>query len=95
MAIKHRENINETLTIQRLMKFEHDKKTSFRMHEQQERGWREALDSLMNKTSTLKDDLLYIENQIVEDMETAIKDFDGKLFSIAKEMQDYVIGDHG
>jgi hypothetical protein len=28
-------------------------------------------------------------------METAIKDFDSKLSFIAKEMQDYVSGDHG
>jgi hypothetical protein len=28
-------------------------------------------------------------------MEAAIKDFDGKLSLIAKEMQDYVSGDHG
>ena len=28
-------------------------------------------------------------------MEGAIKDFDGKLSFIAKEMQDYVSGDHG
>ena len=39
--------------------------------------------------------MLYTENQIVEDMESAIKDFDGKLSFIAKEMQDYVSGDHG
>lgn len=28
-------------------------------------------------------------------MESAIKDFDGKLSLTAKEMQDYVSGDHG
>ena len=56
------------------------------MHEHVEKGWREALDGLGEKTSKLKDDLFYVENQIVEDMETAIKDFDGKLSLIAKEM---------
>lgn len=56
------------------------------MHEHMEKGWRESLDGLSEKTSKLKDDLLYVENQIVEDMETAIKDFDGKLSFNAKEM---------
>lgn len=65
------------------------------MHEHMEKGWRETLDGLSDKTNKLKDDLLYVENQIVEDMESAIKDFDGKLSLIAKDMQDYVSGDHG
>jgi hypothetical protein len=32
------------------------------MHEHTEKGWREALDQLSDKTTRLKDDLLYIEN---------------------------------
>ena len=53
------------------------------------------MEKLLEKTTDLKDELLFVENQLVEDLETAIKDFDGKLSNIAKDMQDYVSGDLG
>lgn len=53
------------------------------------------MNKLYQQIEDLKDNLLYIENQIVEDMEIAIKEFDGKLQLIAKEMQDYITGDYG
>jgi len=43
----------------------------------------------------LKDDLLNIELSLMVDMEAAINDFDSRLSGIAKEMTDYVSGDHG
>ena len=70
-------------------------KIAVKKHENKSDGSKDSLEKLLDRTVDLKDDLLYIENQLVEDLETAIKDFDGKLSNLAKDMQDYVSGDLG
>lgn len=95
MASRHRIAQSERETIETIKRFEHSKKLAFRAKEQQNPRWRDLLDDLYAKTIELKDDLLKIELALMVEMETAINDFDSKLSFIAKEMTDYVGGDHG
>ncbi|KAM3144044.1 hypothetical protein pb186bvf_003808 [Paramecium bursaria] len=67
-----------------------------RRFEAAKRSWRDGLEKLREQTFLLKDNLLYIEHQIMVDIESSIQNFDSnQLSTVAKEIQELVSGDHG
>lgn len=94
-AVKQRELESESETIKILRDFEHDMKIVFRKFEAQDPKWREEMKKLEDSISRLKDNLMYVEVVLQEDIEVAIKDFDTKLTTVTKDMEHYTQEDHG
>lgn len=89
-AVTAREKESEKEILKLLRDFDHEKKIAFREYNSQQSGWKQSLDNLKVRTNVVKDDLIYLEVLLMEDMENAIKEFDSKLSNIRKDMDEAI-----
>jgi len=97
-ALRKRELVSEHETLEDLRVFQHKKKNAFREFEAQAAGEAEersrnaqSLEQLEEETLELKNSLMDIEIQLVEELEVNISEFERKLIEIVNKDMDPAI----
>lgn len=96
-SIKHREKEAERETVQAIEEFERERKTLAKNIESKIQGpaEREEIQKLVDSTELLRDKLLTIEIELVEDTENSLKTFTNVLVEYSKVMEAVLAGDSG